>query len=681
VPSHLQSSFRLNALGYCGGNQLSLISTNATGTPSKFRCHPFRFIDVKEDAAIKKQPCTTTTTVAEKNGSEFMMDFSFLRASTKDYGVTPPTSAEDRIVYSFDGFSSCLLIIDKHSRCSWVFPRKSKEPPTELVDVFLKKYGIPEGGIIRCDQGGELARSEAFRAMALKSHGYVVEPTGADSPSQNGGVERWNGTLATTVRALLYGAGLPAQYWSAAITHASYIHNRRVHLVTRRTPYEMWHGKKPDLRHLRVFGSRVCVKKTGDRPAKLDNHAFHGVFIGYTATDKNIRYIDMDSGVVKSCHHAVFDEAWYTQAKRPHTAQLLYSLGAGSTDESAQETVCHPRPTTPTSHVDPTVHMTCSDSNQYPLSSSHINQDARVVHEFDITHRDLRMVYFSPSPYNVAFEETLSKRWLTKPLLSKFPSGGMTFIQSDDRLLLDSIAESSPFAMVPQWRSRLRGAWLINVDGQVVTCLKDVENALLESLKRDGSVCLLLFSHPEIKHGLTSDGIPQISLDMINPGNRLGVIVPNDMQPILAKGDSYRVVDDGGASSCISNATRLTRGQLLKQPDWDEWSDAEKLQWDQYEAQGMLGTPCPLPEGSSRFNIVWQYDIKQDGRKKARATCDGSTRGNVVRVLDHTYAGTPDPFVSDIKHVIFIILFAKYTKQLQHNTKDFRRENMAGNCR
>jgi hypothetical protein len=633
---HLTSELWAARLGYCGTHQLSLISEGATGTPPRFRCHPFRFIDVKEDAAIKKQPCSTITTIAEQNGSEFMMDFSFLRASLSDYGVTPSMSSDDRVVQSFDGFYASLVIVDKRSQRSWVFLRKSKEPPTELVDIFLKKYGLSSGGIIRCDQGGELVRSDAFRSMALSSHGYVVESTGADSPSQNGGVERWNGSLATTVRALLYGAGLPAQYWSGALTHASYLHNRRVHMVTRCTPYEMWHGKKPDLRHLRVFGSRVCVKKSGDRPAKLDNHAFHGVFIGYTATDKNIRYIDLDSGVVKSCHHAVFDEAWYTQEKRPPTAQLLYTLGAGKELlPSSNSQLCLSDSSSQTTSVVPL-------NDDPPLSSSRVNDDAKVVHEFGITHRDLRIVYFSPSPYNAAFEETIDKRWLTRPLMLKHPTGGMTFIIANGRLFLDSIQESTPFAMLPRWRSRLRGAWLISVDGVEVFCLKTLEEALVASLAREDRLCSLLFSHPEIKHGLTSDGIPQISVDMMNPGRRLGVSLPVDMQPESAHAASFRVVEDGGVQSCISNATRLTRGRLLKQPDWNEWSDAEKLQWDQYEAQGMLGTPCPLPTGSSWFNIVWQYDIKQDGRKKARATCDGSTRGNVVRVLDYTYAGTPD---------------------------------------
>ena len=123
-----------------------------------------------------------------------------------------------------------------------MFPRKSKEPPVDLVRLFLAKFGSPSGGTIRCDQGGELARSEAFRSMCL-SCGFVVEPTGADSPSQNGGVERLNGTLAATVRALLYGACLPPQYWSPV--------RNQICLISGCLGLELWSG------YCRVFPSSV----------------------------------------------------------------------------------------------------------------------------------------------------------------------------------------------------------------------------------------------------------------------------------------------------------------------------------------------------------------------------------------------------------------------------------------
>ena len=90
---------------------------------------------------------------------------------------------------------------------------------------------------------------------------------------------------------------------------------------------------KPDLEFLRTFGSRVCVKHSGDRRAKLDRHDFTGIFLGYTATDQNIVYLDLDSGIVKHSHHATFDEAWYLQPARPPAAQLLYDLGLEA-DES-----------------------------------------------------------------------------------------------------------------------------------------------------------------------------------------------------------------------------------------------------------------------------------------------------------------------------------------------------------
>lgn len=75
---------------------------------------------------------------------------------------------------------------------------------------------------------------------------------------------------------------------------------------------------------LKVFGARVCLKVMGKRHAKLDRHNFSGIFVGYTATDDNIKYIDTKNGALKTSHHAVFDKARYLQQARPPIAQLLY---------------------------------------------------------------------------------------------------------------------------------------------------------------------------------------------------------------------------------------------------------------------------------------------------------------------------------------------------------------------
>ena len=168
--------------------------------------------------------------------------------------------------------------------------------------------------------------------MVLRSHKYVLEPIGTDSPFQNGAVEIYDNKLAVCARTLLYGSGLPAKYWSSALIHPVYLHNCLVHKVTKKTPFEGFYGAKPDIRHLKLFGSRVCVKHSGSRRSKLDRHDFKGIFLGYSAMDHNIIYLDLDSGVVKRSHHAKFDEAWYLQQSCPPAAQLLYSLGVAPED-------------------------------------------------------------------------------------------------------------------------------------------------------------------------------------------------------------------------------------------------------------------------------------------------------------------------------------------------------------
>ena len=75
---------------------------------------------------------------------------------------THPDKTKGQVVVSFDGFNSHLLIVDEVSRFMWVFLTKSKEPPLDIARAFLARFGHDNGGIIRTDQGGELARSATF---------------------------------------------------------------------------------------------------------------------------------------------------------------------------------------------------------------------------------------------------------------------------------------------------------------------------------------------------------------------------------------------------------------------------------------------------------------------------------------------------------------------------------------
>jgi hypothetical protein len=510
------------------------------------------------------------------------MDFGFMRASTADF--SRPNKEEDRIVESFDGYSSYLIVVDECSRFIWVFLCRSKEPPIEEASAFLATFGLSTGGMIRCDQGGELARSKDFVTAMQERHQYSVEPTGADSPSQNGMAENKNGTLAILTRTLLYGAALHAKYWSAALLHAVWLHNRRVHSATKRTPFEGHYGKKPNLQQLKLFGSRVCVKRPGKRRAKLDRHDFTGIFLGYTASDSNIRYIDLNTGNVKTSHHAVFDEAWYLHPNRPPAAQLLYDLGVvnedGFTSPPATEEerfaaypsipdVAKPLPKLPLNAksfplplrltadppstaaraanlatVDPYLD-TCLQTN---------NRDGQAVDDYFITRRDWAQIYASPHAYHDGFDIEL-------PLLrykKDDPTAGMRFRFVNGRLILDRIEKSTIAAKIPRWRSRLRGAWLRKIGDVEVDSVADVKRELAKCLGSNAPACWLTFSHPAIKHGLTNDGIPQINVDQLNPRHLFANAPVEELN--TAQPPSFPLPDIGAPAAAAASVQTLDDG-------------------------------------------------------------------------------------------------------------------------
>ncbi len=85
-----------------------LEKSNVIGTPPVFEYHPFRSIDFKEQAYIRKQAANRAGERIPTCGVEIFMDFAFMRSSTDDY--KRPNKTTDRIVTSYDSHSSHLII-------------------------------------------------------------------------------------------------------------------------------------------------------------------------------------------------------------------------------------------------------------------------------------------------------------------------------------------------------------------------------------------------------------------------------------------------------------------------------------------------------------------------------------------------------------------------------------------
>ena len=187
---------------------------------------------------------------------------------------------------------------------------------------------------------------------------------------------------------------------------------------------------------------------------------------------------------------------------------------------------------------------------------------ADVVAEYLIGADNMAMVYVSPDPYGTAFEEELDLR---KFNLSSHRTAGLCFFEKDDRLFLASMAPSTPGARIPRWRTRIRGAWLISINGTTVTSIADAQR-VFQTLSGTGATsCTLLFSHPEVTPDISNKGLPILSSsdfsyfthDQLN--NRLDLLKEGLR---IQRTRSYEIVQSGDVLNYTTRVMKLTRGKL-----------------------------------------------------------------------------------------------------------------------
>jgi hypothetical protein len=109
-----------------------------------------------------------------------------------------------------------------------------------------------------CDNGREYLSNEYKDFCSQK--GITYHLTVSHTPQQNGISERMNRTITERARTMVIAADLNKALWGEAVLTAVNLINisPTKALEANKTPYELWHNKKPKIQYLRVFGSTVC---------------------------------------------------------------------------------------------------------------------------------------------------------------------------------------------------------------------------------------------------------------------------------------------------------------------------------------------------------------------------------------------------------------------------------------
>ena len=204
---------------------------------------------------------------------------------------------------SWNGQQYFISFIDDYSRYGHLYLIHEK---SESLDMFKAYKAEVENQLnrriktVRSDRGGEYygrydgsgeQRPGPF-ARYLEECGIVPQYTMPGSPSMNGVAERRNRTLKDMVRSMIAHSSLPESLWGEALKTAAYILNRVPSKAVAKTPYELWTGRKPSLKHLHIWGCPAEARPYRPNAKKLDSKTVSSYFIGYSERSRGYKFYD-----------------------------------------------------------------------------------------------------------------------------------------------------------------------------------------------------------------------------------------------------------------------------------------------------------------------------------------------------------------------------------------------------
>ena len=146
--------------------------------------------------------------------------------------------------------------------------------------------------------------------------GIVRLHTVRNRPQQNGIAERANRTMEEHATAMLYEAGLPPSFLGKAIDAYVNVWNKcPTNSLSEKTPFELWHKRKPDVSNLRVWGCAAYVHIQKDKRVGIGSHMEKCIFIGYPAGYKAWKFYNPVTKCVVICERAEFDERYFPGLK------------------------------------------------------------------------------------------------------------------------------------------------------------------------------------------------------------------------------------------------------------------------------------------------------------------------------------------------------------------------------
>ncbi|GKD19339.1 retrovirus-related pol polyprotein from transposon TNT 1-94, partial [Tanacetum coccineum] len=139
--------------------------------------------------------------------------------------------------------------------------------------------------------------------------GIEHQTSTAQTPEQNGVVERWNRTLVEATRTMLSASKVPLSLWAEAIATTCFTQNRSLVIPRHeKTPYHINNGRKPSVKFFHIFGSLCYIVRDGENLDKMKEKGDACIFVGYSTQSRAYKVYNKRTRVIVETIHVNFDE-------------------------------------------------------------------------------------------------------------------------------------------------------------------------------------------------------------------------------------------------------------------------------------------------------------------------------------------------------------------------------------
>jgi hypothetical protein len=174
-------------------------------------------------------------------------------------------------------------------------------------DVKVKK--------IRSDNGTEFKNTQV--EDFLDEEGIKYEFLAPYTLQQNGVAKRMNRTPIKMARIMLDEYKTSDWFWAKVINMTCHITNRLyLHMLLKKTSYELLTGKKSNVSYFRVFRSKCYVLHKRSKSSKFTPKVYEGFLLGYDSNSRTYCVFIMTTKCVETTCDAVFDETIGSQKEQ-----------------------------------------------------------------------------------------------------------------------------------------------------------------------------------------------------------------------------------------------------------------------------------------------------------------------------------------------------------------------------